>query len=355
MNEESVKDSVFDRLTDRENVLMTVIAAVDFEEEDCGKSLDELLSIKNSKLKIALKKYILQTNPDIIEPTEIQHRYIRKLLGNLISLKLDKVVDNNGVGKDGLYGLALRDENSGAVGFAFRGTENFTDSFGQLLGIGSPDQGDNIIEALDGDSPQIKSAKEFVSGEGFEENKKYLYGFSKGGNIAMSLLRDENKIFGNAENKFEHCFVFNPFPIKLNEVEDLETFHDKIDALVSLYDPVHLIRDMRLLGDKVRHCFSRKPNTDIGDEFSTGHSNRAIEYNIDDSAKVCNDTRMIKKSEFHIASLLMKAVNFTLKVLDVLPKTKEEVLKYLIEKYNEFVEYEKAKRYNNSASLEGRT
>ena len=103
MTEITPKNS-FEILTDKEKVLMTVIAAVDFTKQDIEDSdhkptLRELVDTK-SELHDRIADFIRQSN-GLPPKAIVKDADIHKALGNLSNLTLHSVVDHNKQEKNG--------------------------------------------------------------------------------------------------------------------------------------------------------------------------------------------------------------------------------------------------------------
>ncbi|MDR2591044.1 MAG: DUF2974 domain-containing protein [Oscillospiraceae bacterium] len=116
---------------------------------------------------------------------ELANEFKKNDLDNLILKDYKNLNDSNG-----FVGISFITP-SGDVGISFRGTEGLE----KLNGLFDVDMRDNIIASLHGDSKQIREASAFFDKNKCDQGKNYLYGHSKGGNLALEVyVRNYNEI-----------------------------------------------------------------------------------------------------------------------------------------------------------------
>ena len=147
-------------------------------------------------------------------------------------LEIVDYANNNETGShSGFCAIAFRDPDNGNRGMSFRGTENLD----KLLEKNQVDMADNIHTALTGDSVQKQEAVEF-----FEKNKapygdNYLFGHSKGGELA-------SEVYAEYYDQVREMHVINPQPInphQLTEEQRKALKSDKVDVVIIDGDTVH--------------------------------------------------------------------------------------------------------------------
>ena len=150
-------------------------------------------------------------------------------LGELVIV--DYANNNESGSHSGFCAIAFKDPSTGEVGMSFRGTENLD----KFTSENQVDMMDNVHTALNGDSKQKREALEF-----FEKNKSlygdnYLYGHSKGGELASEVYVDNY-------DEVRQMHVINPQPINPEELtkKQLEALKsDKVDVVIIDGDTVH--------------------------------------------------------------------------------------------------------------------
>jgi len=142
---------------------------------------------------------------------------------------------------NGFAAIAIEDPNTGDVGMSFRGTENMGDMGDAVLDIifgnaqqrqdainNQIDMIDNIQSAVTGDSEQVRQAQEFFQKNQSRTGNNYLYGHSKGGNLALEVyVENYDKVAG--------VHVINPQPVNwadLNGRQLAALRNGKVDAVV---------------------------------------------------------------------------------------------------------------------------
>lgn len=162
-------------------------------------------------------------------------------------LKIRDYVNNNG--SSGFAAIAFEDIYTGERGMTFRGTENLpkmkSDIEDAINGKKTVDEAinsqidmiDNGSTAITGDSKQAQEAIAFYEKNRNSNGKNYLYGHSKGGELA-------SEVFAEYHYEIQQVHVINPQPInwtKLN-AEQREAFNSgKFDATVIDGDLVWLL------------------------------------------------------------------------------------------------------------------
>lgn len=142
-------------------------------------------------------------------------------LGGLV---MKDYVNNNETGsKSGFCAIAFEEPESGAVGMSFRGTEGMDD-----LANNPTDMADNLLTATIGVSAQSKEAVAFFEKNGNKSGNNFLYGHSKGGELAA-------EVFAASYDNIQKAHVINPQPInyhKLLPEQKLAFLSGKYDAVV---------------------------------------------------------------------------------------------------------------------------
>lgn len=163
---------------------------------------------------------------------------------DITGLKIRDYVNNNS--DSGFAAIAFEDIYSGHRGMSFRGTENL-DKMGSDIGcIVSGDKGainrqidmlDNASTAVTGDSAQAQEAIAFYEKNRDQSGKNYLYGHSKGGELAA-------EVFSEYYDEIQQVHVINPQPINwasLNNEQRKAFNSSKFDAVVVDGDLVWLL------------------------------------------------------------------------------------------------------------------
>lgn len=165
--------------------------------------------------------------------------------GNYVIRDYENQNDSNG-----FAAIAIEDPATGDVGISFRGTENLPnvgDAISDIVAGDSQqrqeainnqiDMIDNISTAVTGDSAQAQEALDFFNRNQSDTGNNYLYGHSKGGNLAMEVYVE------NYDN-IEGVHIINPQPINwasLNRDQLAALNNGKIDATVINGDLVWLL------------------------------------------------------------------------------------------------------------------
>ena len=150
-------------------------------------------------------------------------------LGDLVVVDY---ANNNGTGShSGFCAIAFRNPNTGEVGMSFRGTENLDN----ITGASQVDMADNLMTALNGQSQQRTEALEFFRRNKSRYGDNYLYGHSKGGELA-------SEVFAQYHKEVVQMHVINPQPINpyhLNDAQKKALKGDKVDVVIIDGDTVH--------------------------------------------------------------------------------------------------------------------
>lgn len=162
----------------------------------------------------------------------------------ITGLKIRDYVNNNS--DSGFAAIAFEDIYSGERGMSFRGTENL-DKIGSDIGkIISGDKNavnsqidmiDNASTAVTGDSAQAREAIAFFEKNRDENGDNFLYGHSKGGELAA-------EVFAEYYDEIRAVHVINPQPINWASLtkEQKAAFNSgKFDAIVVNGDLVWLL------------------------------------------------------------------------------------------------------------------
>lgn len=150
-------------------------------------------------------------------------------LGDLVIV--DYANNNEGGSYSGFCAIAFKDPGTGEVGMSFRGTENLD----KFTSENQVDMMDNVHTALNGESKQKQEALEF-----FKKNKalygdNYLYGHSKGGELA-------SEVFAENHDEVVQMHIINPQPInpsQLTEDQKKALKGDKVDVIIIDGDTIH--------------------------------------------------------------------------------------------------------------------
>jgi len=144
---------------------------------------------------------------------------------------LDYANNNDSGSHSGFCAIAFIDPETGEHGMSFRGTENLD----KFTSENQVDMMDNVHTALSGESVQKREALEF-----FKRNKSiygdnYLYGHSKGGELA-------SEVYVENYNEVRQMHIINPQPINPSQLtkkqrEALKS--DKVDVVIIDGDTVH--------------------------------------------------------------------------------------------------------------------
>lgn len=162
----------------------------------------------------------------------------------LTGLKIRDYENNNG--DNGFAAIAFEDIHTGERGMSFRGTENLDKIGSDIGGVVSGDKEainsqidmiDNISTAVTGDSEQAQEALDFYRRNRAENGKNFLYGHSKGGELA-------SEVFAEYYDEIQQVHVINPQPINWATLSDEQraAFNSgKFDAIVIDGDLVWLL------------------------------------------------------------------------------------------------------------------
>lgn len=138
---------------------------------------------------------------------------------------------------NGFAGIAFEDPRTGEVGMSFRGTENLNNFISNASGIISGDKGainnqidmiDNLSTAVTGDSVQAQRALDFFRRNKSPDGNNYLYGHSKGGELAA-------EVYAEYFREIIAAHVINPQPINwasLSQQQRVAFNNGKFDAVV---------------------------------------------------------------------------------------------------------------------------
>ncbi|MBP3441237.1 MAG: DUF2974 domain-containing protein [Clostridia bacterium] len=153
----------------------------------------------------------------------------------LSHLVLKDYVNENG--SNGFVAIAFEDPRTGECGMSFRGTENLPEIIGDSDKLLSGDKEaikkhidmlDNVPNALTGDSPQVERALAFYKRNRNPNGDNYLYGHSKGGELAA-------EVFAEYHQEIRQVHVVNAQPINPNDLtaKQIQAFRSgKFDAIV---------------------------------------------------------------------------------------------------------------------------
>lgn len=151
---------------------------------------------------------------------------------------------------NGFVAVAIENPSTGDVGISFRGTEKLPE-MGQAIAsaIGGDaedvrnainnqiDMIDNISSAVTGDSAQVQEAQDFFQRNQSDTGNNYLYGHSKGGNLAL-------EVYVENYDEIEQVHVINAQPVNwatLDSDQRSALKNGKIDATVINGDLVWML------------------------------------------------------------------------------------------------------------------
>lgn len=160
--------------------------------------------------------------------------YYKNLLkeAGLENLEIVDYENNNGSGShSGFCAIAFRNPETGERGMSFRGTENLDKFFSE----NQVDMMDNINTALEGDSAQKDEALDFFRRNKSPYGDNYLYGHSKGGELA-------SEVYVEYYDEIRQMHVINPQPINPSQLDKKQREalkSDKVDVVIIDGDTVH--------------------------------------------------------------------------------------------------------------------
>lgn len=138
---------------------------------------------------------------------------------------------------NGFAATAFENPDTGEAGMSFRGTENLNDFGSDIGGVITGDEEainsqidmlDNGSTAITGDSAQAREAVEFFERNRSHTGQNYLYGHSKGGELASQVYAQYHMLINEVH-------VINPQPINpqsLTEEQRAAFNNGKFDAIV---------------------------------------------------------------------------------------------------------------------------
>ena len=147
---------------------------------------------------------------------------------------------------NGFAAIAFENPKTGEVGMSFRGTENLNSFVSDIGGVISGNQDainsqidmiDNISTAVTGDSDQAQLALQFYRENKSDNGNNFLYGHSKGGELAA-------EVFAEYYKEIVAVHVINPQPINwasLSSKQKAAFNSKKFDAIVVDGDLVWLL------------------------------------------------------------------------------------------------------------------
>ena len=249
-------------------------------------------------------------------------------------------------GKGGFCGIAFRDQN-GNTGIAFRGTENLD----HLFTKNQEDMIDNLSTGILGTSIQAVQAQKFFKKYSDDSENNYLYGHSKGGELAMQA-------YVKNYQKIKEAHIYNPQPINPSQLSPVELLalrnKEKVDVIVNEGDMVSFI-------GQVPYDYKLVKNNEKNDSFFGPHMLDSVEY---DNTGMYKEGKAANKKYFGQNTLAVCAciitssiqvglkLNKTIKISDIMDvyekirknhKFAEEELKNIVAKVKEG--YEKLKNH----------
>lgn len=186
---------------------------------------------------------------------------------------------------NGFAAIAFENPETGEVGMSFRGTENLDKIGSDIGGVISGDQDainsqidmiDNLSTAVTGDSVQAQKALEFYRVNKSNTGNNFLYGHSKGGELAA-------EVYAEYYREIVAVHVINPQPIdwaSLSSKQKAAFNNGKFDAIVVDGDLVWLLGGVPY---KVRIVENNKTQ----EGFFGPHSLLSATY--DESGKAVNE------------------------------------------------------------------
>lgn len=216
--------SSLSNLSDKQNHLLTQLSYQShiLQDKYNGQSLNDIykkLSSIYGKNNAEVKKF---------------KRYIDGGLGDIVI----KDVGNDKV--TGFGAIAFEDSN-GNIGISYRGTDGISkESINDWVG--------NVSALATGTSMQTAQAEAFYQKNRGKNDNNYLYGHSKGGNLAQS-------VFVNHYDEINKMHNLNPQPINpygLTPDQKIALNSDKVDIVVTEGDYVWLLGAIGYSLDKIR-------------------------------------------------------------------------------------------------------
>ena len=242
--------------TDKQNYVLNCLAYADIDASQSWKPGMKLVDL-------------------VIEPYKSQLKE-----AGLDHLEIVDYANNNDSGShSGFCAIAFKDPETGERGMSFRGTENL-DKIAD--GANQVDMMDNVHTALSGESAQKREALEF-----FERNKSlygdnYLYGHSKGGELA-------SEVYVENYNEIRQMHILNPQPInptQLNKKQREALKSDKVDVVIIDGDTIHSLGEWPFSDENTRII----ENNGSKDGFFGPHYK--------ESAKIEGDDYVIEENPF---------------------------------------------------------
>lgn len=235
-----------------------------------------------------LKKGMWKSGDDLI--TVLNENGYKQLadelsLANMKSLKIRDYTNNNDA--SGFVAIAFEDYYTGECGMSFRGTENLPEIIPDFLSYIKGNENvinkqidmiDNISTAMTGDSHQVQEAIDFYKKNRNENGSNFLYGHSKGGELA-------SEVFSENYYDIKQVHVINPQPILWTSLtpEQIKVFNsDKFDATVVNGDLVWLLGG-------VPYSVRIIENNKTGDKFFSPHDLTSAKYNDDTGMAIIED------------------------------------------------------------------
>lgn len=216
--------SSLSNLSDKQNHLLTQLSYQShiLQDKYNGQSLNDIykkLSSIYGKNNAEVKKF---------------KRYIDGGLGDIVI----KDVGNDKV--TGFGAIAFEDSN-GNIGISYRGTDGISkESINDWIG--------NVSALATGTSMQTAQAEAFYQKNRGKNDNNYLYGHSKGGNLAQS-------VFVNHYDEINKMHNLNPQPINpygLTPDQKIALNSDKVDIVVTEGDYVWFLGAIGYSLDKIR-------------------------------------------------------------------------------------------------------
>lgn len=216
--------SSLSNLNDKQNHLLTQLSYQShiLKNKYNGKTLD------------AIYKHMVFTYGKDNSDVKSFKKYIDAGLGNIA------VKD---VGNDTItgFGAVAFEDSSGNVGISYRGTDGLKlESANDWVG--------NISSMATGLSAQTAQAEAFYEKNRGSEGDNYLYGHSKGGNLAQSVFVNHYDEIGQMHNLNPQ--PINPYGLRPDQIAALNS--DKIDIVVTEGDYVWFLGSLGYSFDMIR-------------------------------------------------------------------------------------------------------
>jgi hypothetical protein len=279
--EELFQDVDLSNLNDKQNMLLSLVAYLDINEEGKQKIANGE-SIKLSEISQYLE------NPDnpyfgplgfadkgLAEFDNLRSKDSplslteRELLGYLVNsglgeIKITDISDKRGIMSSGFQAMSFEDSH-GNVGVSYRGSD-FDFSKGGIRDWLKA----NILEYFTGTSTQADQAKEYFDAHKHPDGQTYIYGGSLGGNLCQHVYLEKY-------DEIARVFTFNGNPINekaLDTPEKIAAFNDpeKANFCVICGDPISALKSSDLYKNNITYVKNDGIFTGIESHFAEAAS-----------------------------------------------------------------------------------